>query len=133
MHRPPAWAKGYVSHGDAEFLLHGPATSTGGSAINTYTLYLGSSGSIRFSTDNHSFFSGTVDTEIASVGQVCLDSVTSWPGGGVNLGYVPAVVGGVYAVRFTTRPGGITTVKHAKFVVDSYSGGVVVVTFVPNL
>jgi hypothetical protein len=56
-------------------------------------------------------------------------------------GYVPAVVGDVYVVKFTTRPAcplpcTVTpdvTVNYAKFIVDSYSAGVVVVTFVPNL
>jgi len=108
-------------------------TATGGSTINNYTLSLGSSGSIRFTNDNGSFYSGTVDTEIANMGPVCLASVVAWPGGGINLGYVPAVVGDAYAVQFTTRPAGVTTIKYAKFVVRSYSAGVVTVTFVPSL
>jgi hypothetical protein len=112
----------------------GQATSaTGGSTINNYTLSLGSSGSIRFTNDNGSFYSGTVDTEIAHMGPVCLASVVAWPGGGINQGYVPALVGDAYAVQFTTRPSGVTTIKYAKFVVRSYSAGVVTVNFVPSL
>lgn len=111
----------------------GQATvATGGSTITNYTLNLGS-GTIRFTNDNGSFYTGTVDTEIANVGPVCLADVVSWPGGGVNLGYVPAVVGDAYVVQFTTRPGGVTTIKYAKFVVRSYSAGVVTVTYVPSL
>lgn len=115
-------------------------TSTGGSTINNYTLSLGSAGSIGFLNDNVSFYSGTVDKEIASAGAVCLDSIVSWPGGGISNGYVPAVVGDAYVVKFTTRPAcplpctdPVTTINYAKFVVKSYSAGVVVVTFVPNL
>lgn len=108
-------------------------TATGGSAINNYTLSLGSSGSIRFTNDNGSFYSGTVDTEIANLGPVCLASVAAWPGGGISQGYVPAVVGDAYVVQFTTRPAGTTTLKYARFVVRSYSAGVVTVTFVPSL
>ena len=108
-------------------------TATGGSTINAYSLNLGSSGTIHFTNDIGAFYSGTVDTAIANVGPVCLASVVAWPGGGVSLGYVPAVVGDAYVVQFTTRPGGVTTLKYAKFVVRSLSAGVVTVTYVSSL
>jgi len=109
-------------------------TSTGSAAgLDNYTLGLGS-GSIRFSNLNLTFYPVNPG-EMVDVGAVCLDSVVSWPGGAG--GRLTVFVGHVYAVKFTTTTiiDGVqtTTLTYSKFIVDSYQGGVVTVTFVPHL
>jgi hypothetical protein len=106
-------------------------TSTGSSAgADNYSLGLGS-GYIRFSNLNLTFYTGTAGDEMVDAGSVCLASVTSWPGGTSNR--ITAVLGDTYIVRFRTVINGVTTYSYAKFIVDSYQGGVVTVTYVPNL
>lgn len=109
-------------------------TAAGGSTVNNYTLALGA-GSIKFSNDNFTFYTGTVANQLTDVGPACLDTVTAWPGGGA--GPLSVIVGDAYVARFpvTTIVGGVetTVVSHAKFVVKGLSGGVVTVVYVPHL
>ncbi len=107
-------------------------TSTGSSAGNdNYSLGLGS-GSIHFSNLNLTFYTATIGNEIVDAGNACLASLTSWPGNGTG-GRITAVIGDAYIAKFSTTVNGVTTLRYSKFIVNSYQGGVITVTYVPNL
>ena len=110
------------------------STNGGGSTSNSsYSLNLGS-GQITFNNINLTFrnFPNGINTLIVDAGAVCLSSISTWPGGGTS-NSIAATVGDAYIVQFNTVVNGVSTLTYAKFTVNSYAGGVIGVTYVPNL
>lgn len=115
--------------------VSGQITTSGGSAqaLDNYTINV-NAGSFRFSNLNSTFYTGANEKQLADVGAMCLSSVTAWPGNGTTT-RITVTVGHAYILRVvtTTIVGGVqqTTTGYSRFVVDSYSGGVVTLTYAP--
>jgi hypothetical protein len=79
--------------------------------------------------------SSEVTSEIADMATVCLESITTWPGG-TDLPQ-PVFLGHTYLVRFVTQPGQPIgqpvpppTTSFVGFTVDAYSNGVLTFTWI---
>ena len=81
---------------------------------------------LSFSNFDLTVYGGVNRAEIVDVGPICLDQISSFPGGG-TLGAITVFVGDVYAVHVLSPD------AYAKFKVNSYSGGVLTVTYVPHM
>lgn len=109
-------------------------TSGGGSTgLSNYGLAIGS-GTISFNNINLTFygFSNGVGFKIIDFGAVCLSGISAWPGGGVS-SPVSATIGHSYLVQFNTVVNGVSTLTYSKFTVNNYTGGVINISYVPNL
>jgi hypothetical protein len=110
----------------------GQVTMSAGGSVgsNQYPVDFGSLGWILFNNLNLTFYTATPSKLIVDSGVVCLDAVTSWPGG--TTGPISVIVGDTYVVQLPGPAGGVPN-YWVKFVVKSYSGGVVTLSYVPHL
>lgn len=108
-------------------------TNSGGSIGSNYGLGIGS-GTIMYSNINNTFYrySNGVAALLVDVGTTCLSSISAWPGGG-SASAISAIVNHAYIVQFNTTVDGVSTLTYAKFIINSYSNGVLRLTYVPNL
>jgi|GEM_PF-6246394 len=106
-------------------------TNAGGSNGAQYGLALGNGG-INYSNINNTFYTSSNLNKIVDVGGVCLDSITSYPGGG-STSPISAIVGHAYIVEFTIYNGTTPTLVYTKFIVNSYQNGIIKISYVPNL
>lgn len=106
-------------------------TNAGASTGAQYVLTLGN-GSINYSNINNTFYTSSNTNKIVDVGSTCLDSITTYPGGGVGAGStISAIVGHAYIVEFKNLSNG--TFSYTKFIVNSYQNGIIRISYVPNL